>query len=490
MDKTFCGQPTELDLRELEGRYELFEEVGRGAMGVVYRARHRLLDREVAVKVCLPAAASDRFLREGQLLARLRSDHIVGVHDFDRFPDGRLVLVMDWVNGTDLAKVIANAAGPVLESRTRVWMRHVCIGMQQAAEQGIVHRDLKPSNILIDSADRALVADFGLARSLDAGRTTLTSDLMGTPHYMSPEQVDDPHDVGTRADIYSFGATFYHAVTGRTPFQAESVFSIMFKHKVEPLISPRTYNPDLSRHLCECIERCLAKSPQERYATFQDILSNLDGSDAETSPWDEPLDQALQKYVDDYHQRRAAYLSEDGYPVDPHHYQLPQNRFVVIERGDLVRQEVDAVVSSDDGRLSMGGGVSWALRNAGGSEIWRMAQQFAPVCPGRAVVTTAGDLPARFVFHGITMGYSRGKQNQWIHPSRDLIHEILESCFYHADTLGVRSIAFPLLGTGVGGFAPDICLDTMFRYLLRKLSRGSTAVREARIILHDERCFS
>src|SRR5262249_33947116 len=149
-------------------------------------------------------------------------------------------------------------------------------------------------------------------------------------------------------------------------------------------------------------------------------------------------------------------------------------------------QAVEAIVSSDDEDLTMGstddglGGVAKAIFRAGGSAIADEARRYIPVRPGRAVVTSAGALPARFVFHGVTLGASRDPS---VRPSRDLISEILASCFYHADSLHIRTIAFPLLGTGKGGFSQEVCLDTTFRFLARMLLRGLTSVQEARIVL-------
>src|SRR5262249_41620688 len=155
-------------------------------------------------------------------------------------PNARPMLCMEWVEGTDLLKVIKAARGPIDEARVLRWMRETCAGMAAAAEQGIIHRDLKPSNILIDKAGRAKVADFGLAHGpTNLGELSRSGDLMGTPYYMAPEQAEDPHGVDTRADVYSFGATFYHALTGSPPFEGHTAFTILYKHKTEPLISPR-----------------------------------------------------------------------------------------------------------------------------------------------------------------------------------------------------------------------------------------------------------
>lgn len=475
---------TAADREHLLPRYELFDEVGRGGMGIVYRARHRLLGRQVAVKVNLPKCQTERFHREAQLLARLRSPRIVTVHDLELLPGGRTLLVMDWVEGTDLGKVIKGAGGPLPELRVLPWMREVAEGMGTASEQGIVHRDLKPSNILIDSRDAALVADFGLARSLDVERLTLEGGLMGTPDYMAPEQAEDPCGVDTRADIYSFGATFYHALTGHPPFQGSTHFSILFKHKTEPLVAPRTRNSRLSVAVGECLERCLAKSPAERFPSFADVLACLRPGGVGGSPWEVADDAHLARYLARYVVRRPVYLQGTLNPDKPDRYQFSQERAILIGTGSLIDQRVDAVVSSDDDRLSMGGGVSAALSRAAGPGLREEAQRFVPVRPGRAIVTTGGDLPARFVFHAVSIRYPDFVGGPAVTPSRDLINEIMEACFYHADTLGVRTIAFPLLGTGVAGFSRETCLDTMFRFLARKFARGVTAVREARVIIY------
>src|SRR5262249_4046887 len=145
--------------------------------------------------------------------------HVVSVYHSDVLSNGCPVLVMEWVEGTDLNRLIQNHKGPLPEPRVLAWMRQTCEGMLAAAEQCIVHRDLKPSNILIDARDTARVADFGLACGpVGLDNLSMAGDLLGTPYYMAPEQAEDPHGVDTRADVYSFGATFYHALTGVPPF--------------------------------------------------------------------------------------------------------------------------------------------------------------------------------------------------------------------------------------------------------------------------------
>jgi hypothetical protein len=324
-------------------------------------------------------------------------------------------------------------------------MRQVCEGMQAAADRGVVHRDLKPSNILIDACGKARVADFGLARGPDStGNLSQSGDLMGTPYYMAPEQAEDPRSVDTRADIYSFGATFYHALTGVPPFKGETMFSILYKHKTEPLISPKARNPDLSERVNDLLERCLAKAPADRFPSFADMLKHL--QPGVSSPWLVSDDEELTAYLTRYQSRRASYLSERrSWEEDLDVYTFPRGQVLRIIRGDIVAQPVDVIVSSDTCNLTMDAGVSAAIRRAGGPEIEQQATRQKPVRPGRAAVTSGGYLPVRLIFHGVTVGFIK---NQLVRPSRDLIAEIMSSCFYHADSHAVGSIAFPLLRHG------------------------------------------
>ncbi len=463
-------------------RYELFEEVGRGGMGVVYRARHKNLNRPVALKLMQPHAGMKRFHHEARLLARVKSPHVVGVHDLEILPSGCSFISMEWIEGSTLQKQIQ--AGRLDEQKALAWMRQTCEGMIAVSENGIIHRDLKPSNLLIDEKSHARVADFGLARGESAlDELTRTEDMiLGTPLYMAPEQAEDPLGIDTRADIYSFGATYYHALIGSPPFTGTSAFSILFKHKTETLTSPRAHRPQLSERTCEVLERCLAKSPSERFSSFKEVLENLRTDGGATSPWIMDDDRELTVYLDRYRARRAFYLGETPeWNRELDRYEFPRGQTLRIVVGDITAQSTDAIVSSDTGYLLMGAGVSLAIRERGGDSIVKEAEAFAPIRPGRAVVTAAGRLPARFVFHVATVGLASG---ELVRPSRDLINEMMASCFYHSDTLDVRSIAFPLLGTGAQRFPREKCLDTMFQYLARMFLRGLTSVHEALIVIY------
>ena len=290
-------------------RYELLAVAGRGAMGVVYRGRHRALGRTVAVKLLLPGASPERFIREARLLAAVRSPHVVAVTDYDVLPDGRPILVMDWIDGGDLRAAAVAADGKLDEPQATAWMEDVCRGLAAAAEAGVTHRDVKPSNLLIGADGRAQVADFGLARSADPDLLiSMTGNVLGTPFYMAPEQAEDPRSADVRSDIYGFGATFYHLLTGRPPFEGPSAFAVLLKHKSEPLVTPQVVNSALSDHVSELIERCLAKSPDDRFASFRDVLSAI--RRVGVSPWDREEDAALRPYLDRYRNRRATYLDQ------------------------------------------------------------------------------------------------------------------------------------------------------------------------------------
>jgi O-acetyl-ADP-ribose deacetylase (regulator of RNase III) len=364
-------------------------------------------------------------------------------------------------------------------------MRETSQGMFAAEETGVVHRDLKPANILIDTKEVARVTDFGIARDpAPLTNFTSTGELLGTAHYMAPEQAEDAHVVDSRADIYSFGATYYHALVGKPPFEGGNAFSVLYKHKTEPVISPRSRRSEISQRTNDILERCLAKSPADRFSSFGEILQQLDSASNTQSPWMITEDPAFAPYFSQYESKRSDYLSPaPNVDREIDYFTFPRGQTLRIFHGDIVKQQVNALVSSEICYLYMDGGVSLALSRAGGPDIERQARRYASVRPGRAVVTTAGSLPARFVFHGVTVGFIEDKV---VRPSRDLIIEIMASCFYHADSLNVQSIAFPLLGTGGQGFPRDVCLDTMFQFLSKAFLYGLTCVRDARIVIFSE----
>ena len=478
LDSTY-HQLTDNEIAQLGERYELLEAIGHGGMSIVFRGRDQVLNRAVALKLCRPHVDVSRLHREAIAMAGIQSRHVVSVHDFLKLNQNRGVLVMDWIEGKDLATIMCDRSTVLNDDMVRQWMRDVCTGMIDAEAKGVIHRDLKPSNIIIDAHQRALVMDFGIATGQTMNQLTLDGQVLGTPLYMAPEQAEDPSNVDTRADVYSFGATFYHAIVRQPPFEAETPWSVVWKHKTEPLISPKSRNPSISNVLNDCIERCLAKDPADRFSSFSQINEILNSSNIQ--PWEYTIDETLANYIGIFKVHRKQFLSPDSADIDqPTIFDFPNKRRLKILFGDLTAQAVDVLVSSDDAMLTMSSGVSAALAQKASGSFREDAQRFTPVRSGRVVVTAAGDLPSRFVFHGITIGVD-GESRQF--PTRDVIAEIVDSCFYQAETLSITSIAFPLLGTGNGGFPRGVALDTMFRVIAHRLLRRVTPIKEVRIVL-------
>ncbi len=217
--------PQPIAVEELAGllpELEQFELIGRGGMGTVYRARHRELDRLVAVKVLDPALSfhasfTERFIREARTMAKLDHPNVVRVYD-SGYREGFYYLIMELVDGVSLRQTIE--AGGLDPKEALAMVPHICEALQYAHDQGIVHRDIKPENILMDREGSIKIADFGLAKLIgkETGRRlTRTNQVMGTPNYMAPEQIEHPGEVDHRADIYSLGVVFYELLTGELP---------------------------------------------------------------------------------------------------------------------------------------------------------------------------------------------------------------------------------------------------------------------------------
>lgn len=267
------------------GNFELLEEIGRGGMGVVYRAYQPAADRTVALKVIRrdrlegleqnsQTSAIDRFRQEAQAAGRLQHDHIVTVFDVGEV-DGSQFFSMRYVQGQSLAEIIRKQ--PLQSRRAAAYLEPVSRAVATAHAAGILHRDLKPHNILVDTlTDRALVADFGLAKLADVGdELTRVGEVMGTPAYMSPEQARDTSQVTLASDVYSLGATLYCLITGRPPFQAATTVDTLRQVIDEQPISPRELNPSIDRDLDTIALKCLEKDPQRRYSSCDHLADEL-----------------------------------------------------------------------------------------------------------------------------------------------------------------------------------------------------------------------
>jgi len=302
-----------IDLQQaLAGEYSLERELGRGGMGVVYLAREVQLDRLVAIKV-LPGALAERadirerFLREARMAASLSHPHIVPIYRVGE-AGGFVFFAMAYVNGETLGERL-RTRGPLPPALATRLLKEVAWALSYAHGRGIVHRDIKPDNILIEAeTGRALVSDFGIARG--AGETAISDPgrVMGTAHFMSPEQASsEPLD--GRSDFYSLGVVAYLAVSGKLPFDASNSAALALQHLGAPVPSLAAAVPSAPRPLVAVIERCLRKSPDERFASGEAMVEALD---AATMPVRAKLPLALRVWTQSQDPLRTVYMAWSG----------------------------------------------------------------------------------------------------------------------------------------------------------------------------------
>ncbi|MBA3658253.1 MAG: protein kinase [Gemmatimonadales bacterium] len=274
------GQIQESDLvREaLSTEYEILEELGRGGMALVYRARDRHLEREVAIKVLPFSLAFDsefveRFQREARTSAQLEHPNIIPIYRVGR--SGRVIyFVMKYLRGGSVSDILAER-GKLAPPEIRRLLIEAGSALGYAAQRGIVHRDIKPDNIMFDEFGQCLLTDFGIAKAASGQRLTGTGMSIGTPHYMSPEQAR-AQGIDGRSDIYSLGVVAYQCLTGTVPYDGEDSFSIGYKHITEPLPAPALVTAD-ERRLFEVIKRTTMKDPAERYQSCEELVAALQG---------------------------------------------------------------------------------------------------------------------------------------------------------------------------------------------------------------------
>ena len=271
------SKPLSEKLPQISG-YDVLGILGRGGMGVVYRARHQKLKRIVALKKMLPSSDSpqelSRFVREAEAVAGLQHPHIVQVYDVGEL-EGRPYFTMELMEGGNLAQRLAGAPQSAAQS-TRL-IATLASAVEFAHQRGIVHRDLKPANILLTADGTPKIADFGLARRIDRGpELTRSGARLGTPSYMAPEQaLGKSSAVGPLTDVYALGALLYEMLTGRPPFLADTAVETERQVIVEEPVPPTRLNPKLPRELETICLKCLHKDPQRRYATASALLEDL-----------------------------------------------------------------------------------------------------------------------------------------------------------------------------------------------------------------------
>ncbi len=262
------GLPSPEELRRRLPDLDDFELIGPGGMGTVYRARHKPLDRPVAVKVLHAHLQDDpsfaeRFAREARTMARLDHPHIVRVYDFGH-REGLYYLVMELVDGVSLRQALAD--GGFTPAQSLAIVPRICEALQYAHDQGVVHRDIKPENILLDRSGSPKIVDFGLAlltRSATETRLTRQARVLGTPHYMAPEQIERPAEVDHRADIYALGVVFYEMLTGELPLGR---------------FPPPSQRVEIDVSLDEVVLRTLEKEPRRRYQHARELSRDVERS--------------------------------------------------------------------------------------------------------------------------------------------------------------------------------------------------------------------
>jgi len=260
------------------GNYELKRAIGQGGGSVVYLAEDKHTHQNVAVKL-LPAVAAlnaeytRRFLNEARLATQLDHPNIVHVYDYGR-DNGHFYLVMQYVDGpTVKARIVREGRLPWRDAIDIVIQ--VAEGLAAGAREGIIHRDVKPENILLDSSGMAHIADLGLAKEEGVNEPLPSDTSLGTPDYMSPEQVNNSETVDFRTDIYALGATLFHMLCGKAPYTGRSAYEVMVKHIAALLPSPKKYAPDLPHEVADVMRKMMARDADDRYQSYDDLIADL-----------------------------------------------------------------------------------------------------------------------------------------------------------------------------------------------------------------------
>ncbi len=260
------------------GRYQIIEELGKGGMGRVYKVLDIETNEKIALKLIKPEIASDkktveRFRNELTTARKIVHKNVCRMFDLGR-DKGSYYITMEYISGQDL-KALVRQTGQLTVGKSISISKQICSGLAEAHSLGVVHRDLKPNNIMIDRGGNAKIMDFGIARAVKGKSITDAGVMIGTPEYMSPEQVE-AKEVDQRSDIYSLGIILYEMVTGQLPFEADTPFAVGVKHKSEPPKPPKEFNPQIPDDLNRVILKCLAKEKQGRYQSAKELRSELE----------------------------------------------------------------------------------------------------------------------------------------------------------------------------------------------------------------------
>ena len=262
-------------------RFQFVKTLATGTTSRVILAIDRVSGKQLAIKLLKPVESFTRIKREAEILRKLNSPYIVQLNDaifnFDNPLTPHAALVMEFIDGHYLNQVINQNKRPPHELNDAIsWMIQTAVALTDAHTQGVIHRDIKPANLVVAHETRLIkLLDFGLAANLERSSSlTNSGDLMGSPHYIAPEQSRDPTILDPRNDIYSYGATFYHLLTGTTPFQGDYI-DLVAQHRHSSLAPPKSRNPKIPKLVNHVIEKCMAKQAPSRFNSFAEILDEF-----------------------------------------------------------------------------------------------------------------------------------------------------------------------------------------------------------------------
>ena len=267
--------------------YKIDSLLGKGGMGTVYLGKHMKMERKVAIKMLHPDLSSneslrERFKNEASALAQLQNAHIVTLYDFEESDEG-LFLIMEYIEGMELADHINKVSGPINEKSAIHYFTQILDGFNYAHKKKVVHRDIKPSNILINSDDEIKIMDFGIAKIVDSEKSlTKTGTQIGTVFYMSPEQVKG-ENIDRRSDIYSLGVTLFQMITGQCPYNNDTTEFQIYNNIVnDPLPNPASIYPGASKHLARVIAKATQKNVEDRFQSCEEFKKALNDTALET----------------------------------------------------------------------------------------------------------------------------------------------------------------------------------------------------------------